>query len=589
MHLPPYLLLLSIILLLIFSTFAATVPEFYAYEQDALLQLKDAMSLSATWHSLWTGPPCSRNQSRWPGITCANSHVVALVLEGIQLTGTLPPAFLQNITFLTKLSFKNNTIDGPLPSLVNLVHMEHVFLSQNRFSGSIPLEYTQLPKLEKLELQHNYLYGNIPPFNQSTLEAFNASYNNLEGSIPQTISLQSFPKTAFDHNLALCGEPLSKSCSDSTPAPASSPTPPLTPTRHNKGLNIWYVAVIAVTIVMLLILVMLLLFFCYCKRGQSEETKMQARIDRKIDDSRSTGDPEKMVELELFDHNISAFDLDDLLRASAQVLGKSNIGTTYKVTLESGCVAVVKRIKTNALTKKDFDLLVQFLGKLKHKNLVKIISFYNSKDEKLIVYEFITKGNLFDLLHGSKGGTRTTLDWVARLSLIKDIAKGLSSLQQSLASHRVPHANLKSSNVLIEIQNENLEAKLTDYGFLPLLPSSCKNLAIGRCPEFCQGKKLTHKADVYCFGIILLEIITGKIPGEMYGQNFEDLGDWVRMVVNNDWSTDILDVEIVSAKEGHDEMLKLTEIALECTDVAPEKRPKMNEVLKRIQEIELNI
>lgn len=117
-------------------------------------------------------------------------------------------------------------------------------------------------------------------------------------------------------------------------------------------------------------------------------------------------------------------------------------------------------------------------------------------------------------------------------------------------------------------------------------------LAIAKSPEFCDGKKLSYKADVYCFGIILLEIVTGKIPGEISGRGDDegsdvgDLSDWVRTVVNNDWSTDILDMEILAAKDGHDEMLKFTELALECTDMVPEKRPKMSLVLRRIEEIE---
>ena len=114
-------------------------------------------------------------------------------------------------------------------------------------------------------------------------------------------------------------------------------------------------------------------------------------------------------------------------------------------------------------------------------------------------------------------------------------------------------------------------------------------MAVAKSPEYAEGRKLSHKADVYCFGIVLLEIITGRIPGEISPasqETMDDLSDWVRMVVNTDWSTDILDAEIVAATEGHNEMLKLTEIALECTDVAPETRPKMSEVLQRIEDIE---
>lgn len=178
--------------------------------------------------------------------------------------------------------------------------------------------------------------------------------------------------------------------------------------------------------------------------------------------------------------------------------------------------------------------------------------------------------------------------------MIKDIAKGLAFLHRSLASHKVPHSNLKSSNVLIYKDSGSYRTKLTNYGFLPLLPDkrSSQELAIGRSPEFGKERKLNHKADVYCFGIIILEVITGRNPGEITPAHDdetagnEDLSEWVRTVVNYDWSTDILDVEILATKEGHEEMLKLTEIALECTDIAPEKRPKMSEVLRRIEEIE---
>ncbi|CAL0332634.1 unnamed protein product [Lupinus luteus] len=152
-----------------------------------------------------------------------------------------------------------------------------------------------------------------------------------------------------------------------------------------------------------------------------------------------------------------------------------------------------------------------------------------------------------------RGIGRITLDWSTRLSIIKDIAKGLDFLHNSMSSHKVPHANIKSSNVLIHQDNQGYHSKLTDYGFLPLLPSKlhAEKLAISEIEETTN-----------------------------------DLSSWVRNVVSNDWSTDILDLEILAEKEGHDAMLKLTELALACTDMTPEKRPKMSAVLRRIEELE---
>ncbi|KAI3672452.1 hypothetical protein L6452_38540 [Arctium lappa] len=217
----------------------------------------------------------------------------------------------------------------------------------------------------------------------------------------------------------------------------------------------------------------------------------------------------------------------------ADVCGKGKLGITYKATLELGLTIDVKRVKEmNSLSKKDF---VQQMQR----------SWYFMNSSKMEAYS--------ELLH-------------------------------------VAHGNLKSSNVLIYFAGETVQAKLTNFGYLPLLQSrkSLERLAIGKCPEFVEGKKWTHKADVYCFGVLLLEVITGKVPRD----NHEDLSDWVRGVVNADWSMDIFDLEILPDKDGHEDMLKLAELALECTDIAPDKRPKMTQVLIRLEEIhhpQLNI
>ncbi|KAF2291655.1 hypothetical protein GH714_027907 [Hevea brasiliensis] len=463
---------------------AINLDQYHPEERDALLQLRDSMTCSLNLHSNWTGPPCIANFSRWAGIVCSNWRVIHLVLEGIQLSGSLPPAFLYNISLLTKLSFRNNSVSGPLPNLTNLVHLESVFLSYNRFTGSIPSDYIQLPNLKHLEFQQNYLEGQIPPFDQRTLTDFNVSYNYLQGSIPSTDTLLRLPESSYGHNLNLCGFPL-EPCPVPSPSPASaifSPPPP-TPVRpgqdKKKKLEIWIVVLIAALAALVPFMVFVVVLCCY-KKLHGKETAKEPRAgggpagwtEKKLLHSQSTGDPERRVELEFFDRNIAVFDLDDLLRASAEVLGKGKHGTTYKANLESGAVVAVKRLKNmDGLGKKEFIQQMQLLGKLRHENLVQIISFYYSKEEKLVVYEFVPNGNLFELLHENRGVGRVPLNWAARLSIIKDIAKGLQFLHRSLPSHKVPHANLKSSNVLIHQDGQSYHSKLTNYGYLPLLPS----------------------------------------------------------------------------------------------------------------------
>ncbi|KAK7314821.1 hypothetical protein VNO77_33349 [Canavalia gladiata] len=602
-----------VVLLLLFVSvkvvLCSEIEEFYPEERDALMLIRDSLNSSVNLHGNWTGPPCIDNQSKWFGIICSNWHVVQIVLEGVNLSGYLPPTFLQNITFLSQLDFRNNALFGPLPSLKNMVFLEQVLLSFNHFSGSIPVEYVELSSLQVLELQENYLDGQIPPFDQPSLTSFNVSLNHLSGPIPETSVLQRFPESSFDNNSDLCGRPLNKLCPVEPPAPSpapfSSPPPGVVPPspaeeKNKKRLKVWIIALIGAGSALFLVALIIIAFLFPKRRASRNEARTNdsaryvfgAWAKKMVSNAGTSEGSERLGQLEFSNKKVPVFDLDDLLRASAEVLGRGNLGITYKATLEAGNVVAVKRLShMNELSKKEFLQQMQVLGQTKHENLVEIISFYYSEEQKLVIYELISDGTLFELLHEGRGIGRIPLDWTTRLAIIKDIAKGLAFLHHSLPSHKVPHANLKSTNVLIHQDSKGYHSKLTNYGFLALLPArkNAEKLAIRRSTEFVKGKKLTHKADVYCFGIIMLEIITGKIPGQIIGgieDTANDLSDWVRTVVNNDWSTDILDLEILAEREGHDAMLKLTELALECTDMTPEKRPKMSVVLMRIEEIE---
>ncbi|XP_073001686.1 probable leucine-rich repeat receptor-like protein kinase At1g68400 [Typha latifolia] len=583
--------------------------DLYHNQRNDLIQLRDSLRSAVNLHSNWTGPPCYKDRSRWFGIKCSNSNVVGITLEGIQLTGSLRPDALQNVTYLANLSLRRNAIHGSLPNLKGLVHLRIVSLSRNRFSGPIPKEFASLPSLTQLELQDNLLNGTIPPFNQHTLTEFNVSYNFLQGRIPETSILQNFPKSSFDHNMDLCGKSLNKPCSLNPPgrkapphglmnppgdkAPLNGPTngaPP--PSRHfsqpkTKGLELWSILLIALGAVLVLFMV-ILLSLCYNRRYQKaqwhrDHSEISAEfIEKAAKGMATSAETERRIDLEFFNKEKVAFDLDTLLRSSADIMGKGKLGITYKVTLESGLITVVKKLKNmNGVSRKEFVQHLQLLGRLRHEYIVEIISYYYSKEEKLVIYDHIPGGSLFQLLHDHRGEGRMPLKWAARLSIVKGIARGLAYLHQCLPFHTVPHANLKSSNVLIlHMKHQNYSTKLTDYGFQPLLPHMHK-LAVEKTPEFSQGRRLTNKADVFCFGLILLEVVTGKFPSK----DDEDLSQWVRSAVRDEWSTDILDLEIVAEKEGHGDMLRLTEIALECTAFEPERRPKMSEVIKKIEEI----
>ncbi|CAI0392484.1 unnamed protein product [Linum tenue] len=248
------------------------INDFYPEERDALLQIRDSLPSTADLHALWTGPPCRRSSSRWRGVACEDGHVVHLVLQGINLTGNLPTQFLQNITFLTKLSFVNNSLRGPLPNLTGLVRMEQVSLSFNWFTGSIPPEYAALPNLKILELEGNSLQGTIPGFNQSGLIRFNASHNLLGGRIPSTMALERFPLSSFDHNSKeLCGPQLD-------PCPVL-PLPNPTPWRKREiGVKLWVSAVIALGGATMPLSIIMLCLLCRRKQGKGNHTPQSNKL-----------------------------------------------------------------------------------------------------------------------------------------------------------------------------------------------------------------------------------------------------------------------------------------------------------------------
>uniref|UniRef100_A0A0E0BC42 Protein kinase domain-containing protein n=1 Tax=Oryza glumipatula TaxID=40148 RepID=A0A0E0BC42_9ORYZ len=605
-------------------------PELEALrdERGGLVALRDALRSGRDLHSNWTGPPCHGGRSRWYGVACdGDGRVVGVQLDGSQLTGALPAGALAGVARLETLSLRDNAIHGALPRLDALARLRVVDLSSNRFSGPIPRGYAAaLGELERLELQDNLINGTLPAFDQDGLAVFNVSYNFLQGEVPDTRALRRFPATAFAHNLRLCGEVVRTECRresspfDAAPAggggsgsdggdrvfgarDAAAP-----PARWRKPIRFriarWSVVVIAL-IAALVPFAAVLIFLHHSKKsrvvrlgggraaaaaaataGDIKDKAAEQAGNNKVSSgsgsgSRSTTESGKGAadQLQFFRPEKATFSLDELFRSTAEMLGKGRLGITYRVALHAGggpVVVVVKRLRNMGhVPRKDFAHTMQLLGKLRHENVVEVVACYFSKDEKLVVYDHVPGRSLFHLLHA------------------KGVARGLAYLHQTLPLfHRPPHGNLKSTNVLVVFPAPGSRrggggdaapvAKLTDYGFHPLLPHHAHRLAAAKCPELARGRRrLSSRADVFCLGLVLLEVVTGKVPVDEDG----DLAEWARLALSHEWSTDILDVEIVADRGRHGDMLRLTEVALLCAAVDPERRPKAHDVVRMIDEI----
>ncbi|KAM0034358.1 putative protein kinase RLK-Pelle-LRR-III family [Helianthus debilis subsp. tardiflorus] len=599
--------------LLTLTTFILLLYNFHVITADLDLN-SDAQSLlkfsssvlhlrKLNWNS--SNPVCTS----WVGIKCNDdgTRVIAIHLPGVGLFGQIPLNTIGQLDKLKVLSLRSNLLSGTLPlDILSIPTLQSVYLQHNNLSGELPtlppqvsvldlsfnsftgniLEKTKnLTRLTSLNLEFNSFSGNITELNLNLtrLLVFNISHNILNGSIP--VSLQKFPVSSFEGN-SLCGAPLSQ-CSSLT---SDVPPVPVDSKKH-KRLSTGAIFGIAVGGFFILLLFAWFLFSCCFKTKKEDsvgELKVQAvnpGKNEKSDDFGSGVQAAEKNKLVFFEGSVYNFDLEDLLRASAEVLGKGSYGTAYKAILDEETTVVVKRIREVGVPKKDFEQHMEFVGQLgRHPNIVPLCAYYYSKDEKLLVYEYMHTGSLSSLLHGNRGIGRTPLDWDSRVKITLEAAKGIAHIH-SEGGAKFSHGNIKSSNILL---TRDLDSCISDLGLAPLmtvLPT--KSRCIGYfAPEVLESRKFTHKSDVYSFGVLILEILTGKAPTPSSGQEeVVDLPRWVRSVVREEWTAEVFDMELMKQEHVEEEMVQMLQIGLACVTKVPDMRPSMDEVVKMIADL----
>ncbi|PWA94079.1 Leucine-rich repeat-containing protein [Artemisia annua] len=507
-------------------------------------------------------------------------------------TGVLPVS-LSKLTELEVLSVSHNQISGNVPSeLGGLLKVRSIDLSNNLINGSIPLSFQNLTLLDSLTLDHNNLSGEIPVFlgDKLNLTSFNVSYNNLSGSVPTQL-FSKFGPSAFVGNLNLCGYSPSTQCPTSA-SPSTNPSEPLSPQKGGTKLNTKEIILIAAgALIAILLLICCILLCCLLKKKKGAKQKdTEGGVSSAAAAGKGVAPPEaevageaggKLVHFE----GTMGFTADDLLCATAEIMGKSTYGTVYKATLEDGDQVAVKRLREK-ITKnqREFEIEVNLLGKIRHPNLLAMRAYYlGPKGEKLLVFDYMPKGSLATFLHAR--GPETPVDWPTRMQIAKGMARGLLSLH---THHNIIHGNLTSSNVLLD---ENVNPKIADFGLSRLMTAAANSNVIAtagalgyRAPELSKLKKANTKTDVYSLGVIMLELLTGKSPGE--AMNGVDLPQWVASIVKEEWTNEVFDLELMKdASAIGDELLNTLKLALHCVDPSPSARPEVQLVLQQLEEI----
>ena len=179
------------------------------------------------------------------------------------------------------------------------------------------------------------------------------------------------------------------------------------------------------------------------------------------------------------------------------------------------------------------------------------------------------------------------LNWPTRLKIIKGVAKGLAHLYTQFPNQNLPHGHLKSSNVVLD---HSFEPRLTEYGLVPVMNKNHAQqfMAAYKSPEVNQFDRPNDKTDVWCLGILILELLTGKFPANYLrhgkGAN-EDLATWVNSVVREEWTGEVFDKDIMGTRNGEGEMLKLLRIGMYCCEWGVESRWDLREAVAKIEEL----
>ncbi|XP_010227884.1 LRR receptor-like serine/threonine-protein kinase ERECTA isoform X2 [Brachypodium distachyon] len=517
-----------------------------------------------------------------PRSLCKLESMTSLNLSSNYLTGPIPIE-LSRINNLDVLDLSCNMITGPIPSAIgSLEHLLTLNLSKNGLVGFIPAEFGNLRSIMEIDLSNNHLAGLIPQeigmlqnlmllklesnnitgdvsslMNCFSLNILNISYNNLVGAVPTDNNFSRFSPDSFLGNPGLCGYWLGSSCR----SPNHEVKPPI-----SKA------AILGIAVGGLVILLMILVAVC---RPHRPHVSKDFSVSKPVSNV-----PPKLVILNM---NMALHVYEDIMRMTENLSEKYIIGygassTVYKCVLKNCRPVAIKKLYAHyPQSLKEFQTELETVGSIKHRNLVSLQGYSLSPVGNLLFYEYMENGSLWDVLHGPS--KKKKLDWETRLRIALGAAQGLAYLHHD-CSPRIIHRDVKSKNILLD---NDYEAHLTDFGIAKSLCVSKTHTStyvmgtIGYIdPEYARTSRLNEKSDVYSYGIVLLELLTGKKPVD----NECNLHHSILSKTASNAVMETVDPDIADTCQDLGEVKKVFQLALLCTKRQPSDRPTMHEVVR---------
>ncbi|XP_043688109.1 LRR receptor-like serine/threonine-protein kinase RGI2 [Telopea speciosissima] len=485
-----------------------------------------------------------------------------LVLCGNCITGSIPKS-LGLCKDLQLLDMSINRITGSIPNELGSLQGLDILLnlSWNSLSGPIPEEFSNLSRLASLDLSHNMLTGSLRVLGTlENLVSLDLSYNKLSGHLPDTKFFRELPTTFLCGNEDLCIN--GNECK----------------AKKNLYTRNLLLRVLLSTMAVVVIIIFGVLMVIRTHRAEVR------RDEEEYNESDWEFTPFQKLN----------FSIDDVVTrlSDSNIIGKGYSGVVYRVEIQTGQLIAVKKlwhVDNGDFPERDsFSTEVQTLGSIRHKNIVRLLGCCTKGKTRLLLFDYISNGSLAGLLHEKK----VYLNWDSRYNIIMDAAQGLSYLHHDCVPSIV-HRDIKSNNILVGPQ---FEAYLADFGLARLVDPS--DHSRNSCtvagsygyiaPEYGYSLRITEKSDVYSYGVVLLEVLTGMEPTDHQIPDGTDIVSWVRRVLEETEveAASILDQQL-QCRSGTQiqQMLQVLGVALLCVNPCPVERPTMKDVTALLKEI----
>ncbi|XP_042475332.1 putative serine/threonine-protein kinase isoform X2 [Macadamia integrifolia] len=304
-----------------------------------------------------------------------------------------------------------------------------------------------------------------------------------------------------------------------------------------------------------------------------------------------------MAEQEIAPDNVRLFSHHSLRSATGNFhqsnrVGAGGFGVVYRGVLPNGTEVAIKSLSAESKQgNREFLTEIEMISNVRHPNLVQLIGCCIEGSNRMLIYEYLENNSLASALLGPNN-KRSTLDWPKRAAICMGTAHGLAFLHEEAKPHIV-HRDIKASNILLD---RELCPKIGDFGLAKLFPDNVTHLSTKvagtmgyLAPEYALLGQLTRKADIYSFGVLILEIISGRSNTKAaFGEDLMLLVEWTWKLKEEDRLLEIVDPELIEFPE--EEVVRFIKVALFCTQAASSQRPSMTQVVEMLsKEMNLNV